>query len=579
LNELDQWHKRFDTNYRQYTAYNLIKGTESKITDPVAPELVERVIQKLFEKEPKFFVETKGANLPPEVKNVITALAEFIWSNQDMVQSTGTMRSKLKVGAREFCVTGNMAIETYWNMVSDAPDLRNIAVEDVIFNPSKNLKTSNRYYVRQFVSLDYLRDNVEIKQDGEVVTGLFKSSVIKKLERQFEDNDGFKQDPTSQQVNRSGSDKVQNVDQIPLITMYEGADYCRFVLAGDEMEPLEIQEGTNDVLKTHPLSFAMDIEVPKQPYAFSILDFLSGLIKAKNMFLNQIVDYGSKVLNPPTIVDPNVGPQNLRTVANMYKLGGIVTVPKDAISHMTMPSFGDFGFNVLDWIEGRSESVSGIGAYLAGVPNQVSDKTLGTKGGIQALISQSTSPVSDRQQNIEESIIEPFVNKSLKMMGATMSDRDFKWVLVGGESQRWVKATKGFLTGDIKLQDLMDANVIDGPEVQAMVNFMMEQGKDPANDVIFDADWIIRVETGSLAESDTQKEIENKRMVMELGVQMGVPIDAEKMWKDIAIDAGLKEPAQYLKKLEDVPVGQMGQMAPGAPPLQTPAAPQMPPQA
>jgi hypothetical protein len=203
---------------------------------------------------------------------------------------------------------------------------------------------------------------------------------------------------------------------------------------------------------------------------------------------------------------------------------------------------------MMNWIEGRGESISGAGAYMSGVPNQVSDKTAGTKGGIEALIDQSTSPVKDRQQNIEESIIEPMINKWLKMVGATMSETDIKWILMTGESPHMIKVTKGLLTGKIKLTDLMQADIIKPEEVQAYVDLMMQNGKDPEKDVLFDVDWMIRVETGSLAEQDTSKDVENKKMLLELALSTGVPVDIEKMWKDIALDAGMKEPDQYINK-------------------------------
>ena len=568
LNILTHYHARFTDNYQRYTAYTTTSGTDSKISDPVATELVERVDQKLFEKDPKFFAESGGGNIPKEVKNVIASVADFLWTNQDMVQSTGPMRQKLKVGGRELCITGNLGTEAYYNNEAKAPDFRITPIEDIIFDPTKTLKTSPVYYIRQFVSLDYLKENVEIKKDNEVVTGIFDSASIKKLERLRKtknepQSDSERQDPTTNPVNRSGSQFNNYVDDFQLISRWQGKKCCRFVLEDDE--EILIQNYENEVLGTHPFQFAMDMEVVKEPYGFSFLDALNGLIRAKDLILNQVVDYGAKVLNPPTIVNPALGPVNLKTIANMYKLGGIVIGDPNAIAQKPVANLGSFGFDLLGYIEQRAEGVTGINSYTSGTPNSSVDKTQGTKGGIEALQAAGTSPITDRQQNIEESIIEPMINKMLKMIGATMADDEFKWVLVTGEKPEWIKVTRGFLTGKIKVIDLMQANLLDNDgELQNIVDLMMSEGKDPEKDVVFDIDWLIKVETGSLAERDAQSEVAKKREVIELGVGLAVPLDTEKLWKDIAMDSGIKEPEQFIKK--EVPQnGQNSQGQPGIP--------------
>lgn len=553
LNSLRPSQDRFKDNYKRYTGYNETKGTETKISDPVAFELTERVNQKLFEREPKFYAEA-NKNLPKEVKRVIQGVAEHYWNNQDMVQSSGTVRSRLKVFGREFIVTGNGAVESFWNHKSDAPDMRIIPIEDVVFDPAKTLKTSPVYYIRQFVSLDYLKDNVEVKKDGSVVTGMFNSAAIKKLERFIEGNDKSRQPvPSDNAVNRSGTDNQRLVDPFQLISRWEGAECCRFVMDDDMEAPVVVQEFTS-LLDDDPLDFAMDIEVVKEPYAISMIDPQLGLFKAKDLLLCQTVDMGAKALNPSTIVNPNGNSVNLKTIANMNKLGGIVIGDPTQIQQNKVDSQPvQMGLNMMNHIQGRNESISGLSPYTAGVTNAPSDKTQGTKGGIEALIQQGASPIRDRQQNIEESIIEPMVNKWLKMIGAVMSDKDYKWVLITGEDSKMIKVTKGFLTGKIKLMDLMDAGIVQDEEIQGIVDLMMIQGKDPEKEIMFDVDWVVRVETGSLAEQDTAKDIENKKMLIDtsLAVQgAGIPVktDYEAILRDMAMDAGFKEVERYFNK-------------------------------
>ena len=569
---LQNYQLRFKENYKRYSGYFDQSGTDVEIADPVAFELVERMNQRLFEKEPKFYAESTGFNLPREVKRVITSLAEnYIWNNQNIIATTGPMRSKLKVIGREFCVTGNTGTETYWNVIADAPDLRTMPIEDIVFDPSKTLKTSHRYYIVQWVNLQYLEDNVEIKENGQVVTGIFDSAAIKKIKRlsagaaSSTNSSHQKPDPGAVYLNRTGTNIQRQVDEYQLISCWDSKHCTRFVYGLDE--PVGVME-FDSILEDDPLDFAMDIEVVKEPYAMSIIDPQAGLFKAKDLILSQTIDYGSKVLNPPTIVNPSIGAINLKTVANMYKLGGIVLGDPAQIKQevpSTAPQTA--GLEMMNYIEQRAESISGVGAYSAGISNQPNDRTQGTAAGIEALQSASLAPIHDRQMNIEESIIEPFINKALKMIGATMSDTDFKWVMITGAERSWVKVTKGFLTGKIRMTDLMAAGVIEDQEVAKVVQSMKDQGKNPEKDIMFDVDWVIKVETGSMADSDLKESFQNKKTLVDLATEMQIPIDKMKIWKDMAIDAGIKEPDQYIVQPQDQKGAEVeqGQNAAGAP--------------
>ena len=526
LGVLETYHSnRFNRNYKQYTSYTQTKETDTRISDPVAPELVEKVVQKMFEKDPKFFSLARGKTLPREVTDIMASSAYYYWTAPERIAGSGTMRAKMKSLGREFCVTGNVVVETFYNQKSETPDMRILPIEDVIFNPTKTLKSSERYYIRQYVSLDYLEDKKEVTENGKVVSGIFEKKAIDAIKRKYKDSPGFTQDPNGNNINRSGSDAYEKpVEKILLITIWEGKHCVRIA----DWEQI-VQEYDNEILDDHPLDFATDIEVPKEPYAFSFLDFINGLTHAKDLLINQTVDYGTKLLNPPLFVDPTVSPVNKATLSNAYRAGGIVFATAKQAQHQPMPALPQAGFQLLSYLQQRSESVSGIGAYLSGVPNQESDKTRGTKGGILALMAQAVTPVKDRQLNIEESIIEPMVNKWLKYAGALMSANEDKYILITGSEPRWVQVTKGLLTGKIKLEDLYVAEIIDDEDLEFMVQELLEQGKDPETEIVIDTDWIVRVETGSLAEIDTEQELENLQSWAKFAIEMGQQIDTKKV--------------------------------------------------
>lgn len=584
--KLQKYHTgRFNTNYLQYTAYCQTSGTKSKISDPVAPELTERQIQKLFERDPKFFALGRGLNLPKELTDLMGDTVKYFWDNPDMIQSTGTMRSKLKVGGREFCIIGNLAVESYFNNESDTPDMRVIPIEDVTFDPTKSLKTSKVYYIRQHVDIDFLESHKELTKDGKTV-GIFKN--VDRIKKQFEDA-GTKVDTGSNIINRSGGNLQEEVAPIELISRYEGKKCFRFITS--LLEPEFIQEYENDVLEDDPLDFAMDIELPKQPYALSYLDFIRGLTHAKDLFLNQTIDYGAKALNPPLFYDPSIMPINRATLANAYKLGGLVAINPQLADHKQMDPINPIAFELLNYMQQRSESVTGISAYLGGITNSASDKTQGTKGGIEALMNASISPIRDRQVNLEESIIEPVVNKWLKMAGALMTENETKFVFISGQSPKWVEITRGILLGKITLKDLITAELVSTePQVdektgqqlpsqaQELAQSMIMQGKNPDKEIIYDVDWLIRVETGSMAEVDQEKEIASFKDWVGFCQQFGVQLDMQKVSDALAQKARIKEPDQYYLKQPAAmpggvpsPMGQPGQPVPPMQPMGTPA--------
>lgn len=555
----------------------------------MAPELVERVIQKLFARDPTFMAMARGKNLPKEVVDIIQAAASYFWTNPDQIQSSGTLRQKTKTLAREFCVTGQTAVETFYDAAADVPDFRVWPVEDVVFNPSMNLKTSNRYYFRQFVSMEYLESmEEETGDDGKPVKGLFKADAVANVRTRYANMSGsMKSDPTPNQVMRSGSNALTpHVEDILMVTRWDPKTLkvCRIVdwtdVIQEAVDPLGIGE--------FPFDFAMDIEVPKQPYAFGLLDFISGVTQAKDLFLNQVVDYGSRALNPPLFVNPASPAVNKQTLRNAFKVGGIVFAnPQDA-QHAQYPPLPTVGFQLLDYLQGRAEGVSGISPYLGGIPNAATDKTKGTKGGTLALIDQAGSPIQDRQQNLEESIIQPVVNKFLKIAGSLMAKNEEKYVWLTGHSPKWIQLTKGMLEGNITLPDLVAGEIVAndpkpdpvtgqppadprtgkpvtsartgyllGSDADMLAMLLIQEGKNPKSHVLFDVDWVVQVETGSMAEQDAAADVQNFQDYVSFRVQYRIPTDFQKISVELANRMGIKNADQY-----DLDPSQPGNSAP-----------------
>jgi hypothetical protein len=545
LKALQPYHTgRFSRNYKQYTAYTEIEGNEAKISDPMAAEITERKIIRMFEREPKFFVQTPGKNIPKEITNIIAAVPTYYWSCPERIKSSGSMKSKLKMLGREVGVIGNGVNESYYNVVSDTPDNRVKPVEDFIFDPTKTLKTSEVIYSRDYVDLQYIEDNVEITEDGRTIKGMFSSAGVKKVKEIYKDSKETTDNSTNS-INRSGSDTYTPlVGPIQLISRWKGKHCCRFIKGLDEDEAIVLQE-FDSILGEDPFDRVMDIEVVKEPYGFSSLDYLNPITHTKDLFLQQLTAYGSKLLNPPLFVDPSLAPVNRATIGNAWKLGGIVFAPPQQAEHKPMPPMGSFGFDMLGYLQQRGEAVSGVSSSLGGMLNPESDRLNKTATGIKTMLNQATGPVKDLQESIEEGIIEPMANKWLKMAGFLMGENEIKYVLLTGQSPKWVRITKGLLTGKIKLNDLLEAELVEPQEVGEILSMMAENGQDPETEILFDVDWVVKVEMGSMAEVDKELEVENLKQWAEFRMQYQIPTDFKKISDEFAQRIGIKEPEQY----------------------------------
>ena len=580
LKELQKYHTgRFNRNYKQYNAYTEIDGNEAKISDPMAVELTERKIIRLFEREPKFFAQTKGQNVPKELTNIISAIPSYYWSAPERVKASGSMKSKLKLIGREFAIIGNGINESFFNSRSDTPDARVKPVEDFIFDPTQTLKTSEIVYSRDFVNLKYIEDNVEIVKDGTVIEGMFNRAAMKKVKNMYEDSK-MQSNSTSNIINRSGSDSIQpKLGPIELISRWEGPKCCRFIKGMDEEVTIVLQE-FESILGEDPFDRVMDIELVKQPYGFSMLDYLNPLTHTKDLFIQQLTAYGSKLLNPPLFVDPSIQPVNRATLGNAWKLGGLVMAPPAQAEHKPMPQMGSFGFDMLGYLQQRAESVSGVASNLGGMLNPDSDKLNQTATGISTQLNQAMGPLKDNQESIEEGIIEPMANKWLKMAAYLMGENEIKYVMLTGESPKWVRLTKGFLSGKIKLMDLIEAELVSQEDVPEIVALMQEKGEDPESTIIFDVDWVIKVEMGSMALADSAKEVGDLQKYAEFRMQYQVPTDFKKLSDEMAARIGIEEPEQYdLAPQEQIPDENNFQIGSGDGSMPQPGMPQQgPPQ-
>lgn len=576
-NNLEDYYKRFSANYRTYTGYKKdVRGTKSKANDPMAFEFIERQVPHVLDRAPKVITELKTGTyiekimeleLPPllmqdlikeaeeifdKSKETVTAMLEYTYHSPERAEHSQSMKTILLPVVREFFITGNTCGEVFWNIkreiveedgkpvkriVFDSPDFKAIPIERIAFNPAKTLKTSDVYYVQKFVTYDDLKAEEAREEEG-VISGVYHN--LGKLKEKMSAEKDRTVDAEENLIHRSQDVSSQKLrGPIEILERWEGARITviaeRSVVIRDEYDPLK--------LGTHPLVFGMEYELTNEPFAMGEIDPIYLMARAKNLIINQRIDLIAKALKPPLRIDPTAPGIKLESLSNAYVLGGPVYGPEGSFEYMQGPSIPQDAFLQPDEFQGRAEAALGLSGYVGGTPQAYTDKTKGTMGGTMALIEQAQPRLALKADLIEQEIIRPILVKWLRMLANLMGENEKKWILVGETNPEWMAVTRDILKGETELP-------------------MGEEDEDREQ---FDLAWMVDIETGSMAAADKQTEIANFKDVMQTGNEMGLMLDRDKLWVDLAKKMGFKEPEQYqmteeqiMAKQEEQPMAEEG---------------------
>lgn len=548
--DLADFYKRVNENYKQYTGNKeQNKGTASKITDPMAFEFVERMVPRLLQRKPDIIAKAKGGEylsmITPDgekmlemAEKFVKGVLEYLWESPEMAESSDVMSVKLLPQLREWGIAGNTFGEIYWNItravenyktedkkdeykakiIYDAPDYNVMPIERLVFNPAMSIKQSDIYYVEKYVTYDELK-NKEIREEDGIIKGVYKNLDLLKKEREEK---GFIDDEN--EILRDKDARTPRKHKpIRLLERWQGAKLFAIaedgIIVREEFDPCKVGG--------HPLIIATNYELVNQPVGYSEIDPIKEMARAKDTIVNQRIDIINKALKPPLRIDPN-GTVKIESLANAYAFGGPVYASQGAVEYMMGPSIPNDAFMQTNEFQARAESALDMSGYVGGTPQAYSDKTKGTMGGTMAMIEQSQPRLSQRTKLIEEQIIKPILRKWLKMLANLMDPNETKWMLIGDVAPQWVGITKDLLQGKLTLP------VKD------------EEGNEYEEE--FDIDWIIDIETGSMAASDRQVELQNYQSSLESAKMLGIipMMDKAKWWINYTKQIGVKRPEQYL---------------------------------
>jgi len=554
--KLQPYFKRFSDNYQAYTGYKKReKATLAKINDPMPFEFIERIVPRILSGTPKIKAMMQGGEwmealqefqpeqIISEAEETVSVSLEYLWENNEGSNISRNMMVKILPCGREFFITGNTCGEVSWKIerevsqsgdgyaaktIYDGPSYDNIPIDRIIFNPAKTLTTSDVYYVIKYTTYDELKKQ-EMRNEGGQIKGIYNN-----LE-QLEDKEKKITNANTPAIKRNSDTGTSTITgPIEVLERWEGAKLCvianRHTNIREDYDPMK--------LGTHPLVMGMDYEINAEPYGYGEIDPIYLLSRAKNTIINQRIDLINKALKPPLRIDPTDEAMKPESLANAYVLGGPVYAKSGTLEFLYGPQVPREAFMQTDEIQARAEATLDTSGYLGGTPQAYSDKTKGTMGGTQALIEQSQPRLSMRVKLFENQIIKPILSKWLKMWAKLMPEGDEQWIYAGRTNARWLKLTKDLLQGKINV------GYADNTQEE------------------FNPNWLIDVETGSMAITNQNEKASQLEKAMMMAREFGLNKDYDKMWEDYNRFIGVKA-ENYAIKQPVIP-GQEG-MIPGQP--------------
>lgn len=538
--DLEDFHPQFKKNRQLYEFYkDEAIQTDADVSMNTQFAIVQATVSRFITSPINVTSRAEGQNgaLVQKLGSYVSALAKAATSDRKMARRYGNFMKRIEESFVDYLVTGNCAAEMKYDhelgMAYPCP----LLLESVIFNPSKNLETSGKWFVEKYVGVEDLKSNEYNPQKKE---GIYKN--VRKIIADFKDQ-GYEVEDHDSSENYTGDKKVmKKVPPILLLEYWNGYHLITLAVTNkkgglgknsyivrDIEDPYDIED--------HPLHFGMLYMVNGRPYAYGEMDSIYKQVRAQDTLLNQAIDATTAQLRPGYLVNnPDV---STSTVQILLKYGGVAYGNVADVGKMETGSVAPQAFNLINVLQQSQEKSNRFSPYASGTPSSASDQTKGTKGGILAL-QQASEPTFDQKvKPFVEMFLEPIINNSLRMMAANPKKGGYD-VMVQGQlmGNEWVKATANLILGKPTTEDLKTLGVLSEEEMEMYTNtYELNEFGEPTlvpidgaeKAEIFNASWILSVDIDSDAANDDMKTIEKYRMWAEMAQTMGVPIDNQKV--------------------------------------------------
>lgn len=540
---------QIDKCQQMYEFYKREEGDTDDATSLNTPfAIIESMISKANESNLIVTTTAKGTNDLTDFEEWVSSVLKGAIEDKDIASIKGSFRKIREKFFRELLVKGNAAAKVEYlyktqvidgskKVIADNPYVKVLPLKSVIFNPTRTLVDSNVYYVESYLSFKDLKDNEYDEKNGK---GLYKNLgelKVKATEQGKQIDDDFFY---------SGDKKIaKKIEDIHIIERWEGTSYKVIAALGRD-SGVVIREET-DPLKIggHNLLLAMDYQVENRPYGYGEIDPIYKPTIAQDKIVQQSLDIIDNYLRPNVLVRPGsqIDLDELITVIND---GGVMYGDPNEIGNIPLQTPPQNAFQTIDVMQQAIERAARFSPYSAGIPSQVTDKTSGTKGGIQALQVASEPNFKVKLDTLEDSFMQPLASMYLKMIGNLMSPTDVRYGLLEGKSKQWVKATKNMLQGKATFQDLLATGFVTEEQVLEYTTTVDEQGNPvpipgSMEALVIDVDWIIDVKLDNQSAADKLEKLARKEALIDKAISLGVGVSGERVVKKLAEEDGFED--------------------------------------
>jgi len=589
--ELEQYWPQIDKNQEMYEGYLRADNakTDSQFSFNTAITIVEGMVNKANESSLEIAVDAEGENGLTFLEKWVSAVVKKAMDDKDVAKFYGSFRKVKEKYEREFFVKGNAIAEVGYCYktevigdkkitVGNNPYVKVINYKNYIFNPAHDFDTSPIKYIQKHVKFDDLKKD---EYDEKTSKGKYKNlgevkALAKKADKLLDHED---------LQNISGQRKInKKIEPLRLIERHEGARLITIAAISEKSGVIIRDEIDQFKLGGDNLVTSMNYVVEGRPYARGEIDAIYKIVLAQDDMVNLKHKMLERYLQPSVVVDPS-GETDLDELIQILEEGGVMYGQADKVKAINPQLPPNQAFQADQEYQQAIERAARYSPYAAGVPNQETDKTAGTMGGIQSLQQASEPNFQVKIDTLKETFLEPVATAYLKMIGGLMGDDEVRYGLLQGASRRWIKATKGILTGEATIDEMIEVGLmtedqaiefttteepilnengdqmIDTNTMTPMTQVVEIPGAREA--LVFDVDWAISITMGMSGVANQQQKSLRQMQLVQQGLQMGVPIDVNKAWLRTATEQGLEDPEELLMEQDqlDPMMAQQGQQA------------------
>jgi len=540
--ELKKYWDGIDKNQEMYEFYKREHSeTQSQVALNTPFSIVESMVAKANDVGVNIMVEAYGEKNLLDLNEWVSAVLRQAIADPDVAKLKGTFRKQREKFLREYLVKGNAIATVEWcqskvngKIVADNPFVRMRDYKSVIFNPAMTLADSDIYYIESHVKLSDLKKDEYNKKTS---VGKYKNlDKLKKLAlaKQIEAEEG--------NYLSDGKKVSKKVEPIRIIEKYDGAKYK--VIADDSVIIYE----KNDAFKVggHNIITAMNYTIGNRPYAYGEIDAIYKTVQAQDTVVNQSIDMINRFLRPRVLVDEASG-VDLDQIVDIIENGGAMYGKPDMVGEIQSQIPPNQAFTSVETLQQAIERAARYSPYAVGLQSQVTDKTEGTKGGIQSLQVAAEPNFQIKLDAMEESFMQPVAMLFLKMIANYMGKDDIRYGLLLGKTSDWVSANKAVLTGKPTISDLVQIGYLSEEDAKGYTTMLDENGQEvpiPGADkaLIFDIDWIVKVKLDNKSKIDKNLETEKKISWVQFSTELGVQFSPEKTATLIGREQGIDDP-------------------------------------